>query len=254
MLPLGSLEEIVPETSTEEAFADWWNESGIWVCRWCGWCSDPAGALHRREGALSAEIFSLVMAQTIAEEDGQSGLSSTERRDRLEEDKNGGGVWALREADSRRLASTIEDLLRVSVGTLGRRHWVTFCCLLLRLELDMVQLESGTSALPTSTTLAALDRAMIDLNGIWEWLELTPVTLPPESYLFDVVCAMAVEGLGRGRGCWGAARELLTRVDAWASAFADSHQRGQLEKSHAIVSWRLRNDGIAEHCSQKLSS
>lgn len=231
--------------SADEVFADWWNQSEMWVCRWCGWCSDPTDALHRREGALSAEIFSFVMAQTVVAEEEKKGSSWTEGRVRVEEDRHN-GMQALGEADSRRLRSAIEDMLRVSVGMLGRRHWATYCCLLLRLELDMVLLESATPSLQ-KTTAVGLDRATRDLNGLWQWLELAPVTLPPEYYIFNVVCVMAVQGLGHARGRWGAARELLMRVDTWASAFAGSQERMKLERSHAAVRWHLRNH--TAHCS-----
>lgn len=219
---------------TEEVFADWWSRSNMWVCRWCGWCSDPNGALHRREAALSAEVFSFVMAKTLVEDRlplplGEGGLGAG---------CNGiSGTRAPREShDGRR--SSIEDMLRASVRILGRRHWVTFCCLLMRLELDMVLLESSNASLLAPTPPVNLDRASRELEGLWLWLELAPLVLAPEYYLFDLVCSVAVVGLGRAGALWSAADELLSRVGTWASVFADGHQRKKLQTSRAVV---LRN-------------
>ena len=49
-----------PPEPEEVEFADWWNQSGVWVCRRCGWCSDRSGRLHHAEAILSAQVLSLI--------------------------------------------------------------------------------------------------------------------------------------------------------------------------------------------------
>lgn len=190
------------------AFADWWNQSGVWVCRRCGWCSGPACALHRQEGALAAEIFSFVMATMV----GRFGEAPGVRGDNCDAEKE--AAWqAKRDA--------IRGMLEASLALLGRRHWTTFCCVHMRLEHDLNYFSFSGSRSALSTTPRTkppdvdLSRAVGDLNCLWQWLNtITPsASHPPASFLCDVFCDLAVVGFGRARGDWSGGLQLLLSRD-----------------------------------------
>lgn len=237
--------QMIPLGRAEGAFADWWNQSGIWVCRRCGWCSDPAegsssNSLHRAEGILSAEIFALLMANILSSSASASSVGSVDGispRSGTESQESQQLLWEKRNA--------IRGILDSSVARLGGRHWVTFCCARMQLEQEVATLLETSplpnpslnavltpSSSPSATTqrLQNLGCAMRDLNGLAQWLGtvLGPVVShPPAYYLFDIVCDLVnltgsanwEEGLGRGLG------GLLTSVEVWVSVFADEQQR-----------------------------
>lgn len=227
----------------EEAFADWWNQSALWVCRWCGWCSDPEDStLRRREGALGAEVFTFVMSQIKGANLGDADARGTSKT------REGGEASQNRDdAEMDQQRGAVLGMLQASVSMLGRRHWTTFCSLYMHLEqhLSLSRANSPRATTTQPNASEALDGAIRDLNGLWLWLDLSPLTSPSESFLFDVVCALAVEGLGRDRGDWDAALQLLSRVERWASVFAGSQKR--LEFDDAVAACRR---GISKSSSR----
>lgn len=217
-----------PTSKDPAVFADWWNQSRTWVCRSCGWCSDagadctvatPPLCLHRKEGILSAEVFALVMANTAA---GSAASGSKGRPIPGSEERQ----QARRDA--------VQGLLENSVALLGRRHWATFSCVLLRLEQEVSALSqkgsgrwsASDSSRPKART-QFLDWAMQELNALWQWLSValeTSTSHPPAYYLLDVVCGLL--GLSAESGTTNESmQELADRVEPWVSAFADEEQR-----------------------------
>lgn len=222
----------------EKTLADWWNQSGIWVCRSCGWCSEQTGVLHRREAVLCASVFAFVMAQTVVAREAQTRVATREG-DAVNDQRTGD----LRGRQSHQHGSAVEDVLGASVPLLGRQHWATNCCLFLRLELNVaLLLESSICSLQTRPPTLDIDvnRARSDLNGLWQWLELACLAFPPEYYLFDVVCTLTVKGLGVVQGDWEAAFSLLARLDVWASLFADKRPRLKLTNCHEEIRRHLQ--------------
>lgn len=243
-------------TKEPAVFADWWNQSGMWVCRSCGWCSDvDTGTLclQRKEGILSAETFALVMANTVARSPptatrccrsnvsapgGGSIPSGGEERS-----LHGGGQ---QQHQARRDA--VQGLLKACAAVLGRRHWATFSCALLRLEQELSALSEqvlGPRSTPSPSRPKArmefLEWAMQELNALWRWLAValdTATSHPPAYYLFDVVCdLLGLLGLSEDSG--GDAKEmmlmgvLVDRVEPWVSAFADEDQRRRFAAAEA---------------------
>lgn len=241
-----------------EAFADWWNQSGMWVCRSCGWCSRVDGdtapttdSLHPEESVLSADTLRLIIADVAH---GQSAPSSGSEAAR--EDSGG----TLQQDSSRELQAkrdVIKTMLERSVTLLGRRHWVTFSCAHARLKQELscaiLSRSGGSRWSPPSASsqsfhdtspppptlllppplplpsLAFFDWAMRELTGLWQWLSaaLEPATShPPSYYLFDVVCDLldAMRGCP-GSGAGGKLQPMVGRVVEWVSVFGDEEQR-----------------------------
>lgn len=255
----GKEEEIRRPSKEPAVYADWWNQSRMWVCRSCGWCSDAdAGrvvrtsspCLQRKEGILSAEVFALVMANTVARSSptakrrcrfdmlapsGGGAASGSEGQQSLQ----GGGQ---QRHQTRREA--VQRLLEASVALLGRRHWATFSCALLRLEQELSALsEKGSGRSPTpapsrnraSTEL--LDWAVQELDALWQWLSIaleTATSHPPAYYLLDTVCdllGLSAKSGGKTNEMW----VLVERVEPWVSAFADEEQRRRFTEAVAAA-------------------
>lgn len=228
----------------ETVFADWWKQSDMWVCRYCGWCSSiditdsdsaPSPSLHCKESIVSAEAFALVMAHAVdARSPGDSSANMAQ------DGRNGSRGWP-HYPDERLQArrDAIKGMLETCVTVLGRRHWTTFSFAYMRLKLELSARSiddgqrhprsgSAHSSLPRIQP-EFLDWAMRELNALEQWLgaALGPVTShPPAYYIFDLVCEL----LDATRGC--SARDtvaklqlLLGRVEAWVSVFADENQR-----------------------------
>lgn len=256
----GKDEEIRRPSKEPAVFADWWNQSRMWVCRSCGWCSDGADkpgtlCLQRKEGILGAEVFALVMANAVA----CSTPAPASRRCRSHVLASGGGSTTAssggegaylqggeqqqqRQQKRQARRDAVQGLLGASVALLGRRHWATFSCALLRLEqaLSAFSEKVSSSSGPWSTSAPSsqpkakrtefLDWAMQELNALWQWLSIaleTATSHPPAYYLFDVVCdlllCMGLTGEDSGK-----AKEILSlaeRVEPWVSAFADEEDR-----------------------------
>ncbi|CAN0099934.1 unnamed protein product [Hapterophycus canaliculatus] len=243
------------------AFADWWNQSGMWVCRSCGWCSridsddseaaaPTKGSLHHQEGILRADILGLVTADA-SDTSGQSapaapcGSSVTREAAREKSRGAGGSGRGLQQDSAGQQAGRdgIKRMLERSVTLLGRRHWVTFSCAHARLKQEVsALLDRGRGSPPPPSTSAPLlpetspslspeflDWAVRELNGLWQWLSaaMGPATShPPAYYLFDVVCDLldAMRGSHQG-GAGEKLRPILARVDEWVMVFADEEQR-----------------------------
>lgn len=219
------------ETDGDAFFADWWDQSGMWVCRWCGWCSGPGCALQRQEGSLAAEVFSFVMATMV----GRDGEAPGVRCDSC-------GVESQLAWQAKREA--ILGMLEASVTLLGRRHWATFCCVHMRLEHDLTSScsdsRSAPSTAPRTEQLVLLDlsRAVSDLNCLWQWLNtIVPgASHPPASFLCDVVCDLAVGGFGRARGDWsGGLQLLMSRVAGPCTSSSVFMDEGQCKKVEVAV-------------------
>lgn len=254
-------------------FADWWNKSGMWVCRSCGWCSDidsdrsSSLCLHREEGILSAEVFSLVMANTMTR--GTPAAVVVEDRSSSEWARNGSGTASddrerSRQHDRHRQKrrNKVQGMLEASVTLLGRRHWATFSCVLLRLQQELSSFlgeswefrpASPHSPLcppsrPSPSTPRAkpgfLDRAMRELTALWQWLSISLEAVtshPPAYYLFDVVCDL-LDASGQicvvtnPRGL----QFFVDGIEAWVSAFTDEEQRRRFTAAAAGVGHSIR--------------
>lgn len=248
-------------------FADWWNQSGMWVCRSCGWCSDidsdsaSSLCLHRREGLLSAEIYSLVMANTLAR--GTPAAGVVEHGSDMVARNDGGTARDNRERsrqdDGRRQArrDRVQGMLEMSIALLGRRHWATFSCVLLRLqqELSFFSEEhrgywaTSSPSTPCPPPLSPpppprakpefLEWAVRELTSLWQWLVVSlegATSHSPAYYLFDVVCDL-LNASGKcdttnPRGL----QVFVDGVEAWISAFADEEQRRRFAAAAAVVS------------------
>ncbi|CAM9186348.1 unnamed protein product [Ectocarpus fasciculatus] len=228
----------------ETVFADWWKQSEMWVCQFCGWCSNidstgsdsaPSRSLHCKESIVSADVFALVMDHTV---DPRSPSASSTNMAR--NGCNGSRGWPHHpdeQLQARRDA--LKHMLETSVTVFGRRHWTTFSCAYMRLKLELSarSIHDGQrrprSGSPHSSSPGIqpefLDWAMRELNALEQWLgaALGPVTShPPAYYIFDLVCDL----LEATRGCSardtvGGLQLLLGRVEAWVSVFADEDQR-----------------------------
>lgn len=246
----------------QTAFADWWNQSGMWVCRSCGWCSDidsdraSSLCLHRKEGILSAEIFSLVMANIVSRGTPAAVVakhcgSKAARNDGGSASGKGQSRQDGRQRQARRDA--VQAMLETSMALLGRRHWATFSCVLLRLQQELSSfLGEGWERRPApSPSLPCppppssrrpqsefLEWALQELTALWQWLSvsLEEVTShPPAYYLFDVVCDL-LDASGKcdtadPRGL----KFFADGVEAWVSAFADEGQRRRFTAVAAVV-------------------
>eukprot|EP00752_Nemacystus_decipiens_P005622 g5087.t1 len=229
-----------PAPKESAAYADWWNQSRMWVCRYCGWCSDADSGtprLGRKEGILSAEVFALVMANTLARSPPRAprpcrpGFSAPGGAITASGEEGGSLQGAGEERRDR-----VQGLLKASVALLGSRHWATFSCTLLRLEQELSALsEKPEGPWPWSTPAPPLpkaktrflDWAMQELNALWQWLSMaveTATSHPPAYYLFDVVCDLLRLGEESG-DTKERRRDLVRRVEPWVSAFADEEQR-----------------------------
>lgn len=261
-------EKQVPRPSKEPAvFADWWNQSRMWVCRSCGWCSDAdAGTavstslprLQRREGILSAEVFALVMANTVARSS-----PTAAKPYRLHRLVPGGGSTASGsearsledgELQQQTRRDAVQGLLGASVALLGRRHWTTFSCVFLRLEQELSARSGKGSPAPWSTPAPSrpkagtefLDWAIQELNALWQWLSValeTATSHPPAYYLFDVVCDLL--GLINDSGKTREMQALADRVGSWVSAFADEEQRRRFAAAVAAAQGTSSDDPCA---------
>lgn len=237
-----------PAPKAPVVFADWWNQSRIWVCRSCGWCSDAdtgTRRLQRDEGILSAEVFALVMANTVARSPPTANTATC----------SGGPGRSLQgggqQGQARRDA--VQGLLKASVALLGRRHWATFSCVLMRLEQELFARSekeegSGPWSKPApppgpKARVEFLDWAMQELNALWQWLGAaleTATSHPPAYYLFDAVCGvLGLLGLGEESGETKEKTQVLVdRVEPWVSAFADEEQRRRFATAVAAARGR----------------
>lgn len=250
-----------PQPEEGAAFADWWNQSGMWVCRSCGWCSrvdsddgetaPRVDSLHHDESVLSADMLGLVMADVPGQPAPDKRCCSSSEAAREEGRGKGGSGGSLRRDSAGRQARRdgIKGMLQRSVTQLGERHWVTFSCAHMRLKEEIAGLfssgrgsrplpftstpslrESSSSQLPSPSQLPELlDWAVRELSGLWQWLSaaLGPAkSHPPAYYLFDVVCDLldAMRG-SPPSSANGKLQHVLGRVDEWVSVFADNEQR-----------------------------
>ena len=254
-----------PAPKESAAFADWWNQSKMWVCRSCGWCSDADTGtlrLQRDEGILSAEVFALVMANTVAR-----GPPTAKRRCRpdLLAPDGGGSTASCRGGRGRSLhgggqqrqakRDAVQGLLKASVALLGRRHWATFSCILLRLEQELSALSDEEEGWGPGSTLAPhrhkaraafLGWAVQELNALWQWLSAaleTTTSHPPAYYLFGVVCDLL--GLCEESGETKIVQVLADRVGPWVSAFADEEQRRRFATAVGAARGERKGSG---HC------
>lgn len=244
-----------PPSEEPAAFADWWNQSRMWVCRSCGWCSGDAETgtpcLRRNEAILSAEVFALVMGNTVARPPSPAatgGGSNACSADGRSPQAVGQQRQAKRDA--------VQGLLKASAALLGRRHWATFSCALLRLEQELSALsEKGSGPWQTlvpSRPMASAEFlvwAMQELNALWQWLSAaleTATSHPPAYYLFDAVCGLL--GLGEeSAGRTKEMRELADRVEPWVSAFADEEQRRRFAAAAAVSGGTITDHRASRH-------
>ncbi|CAN0506536.1 unnamed protein product, partial [Ectocarpus sp. 8 AP-2014] len=127
----------------ETVFAEWWKQSEMWVCQYCGWCSNidstcsdssaPSRSLHCKESIVSAEVIALVMAHTV---DPRSPSASCTN---MAPDGRSGSLGWPHHPDEQLQArrDAVKGMLETSVTVLGRRHWTTFSCAYMRLKLEL---------------------------------------------------------------------------------------------------------------------
>lgn len=207
----------------EGMFADWWTESGLWVCEQCGWYSDGSGSLHRKEASLSAEMFAFVMADLVPDALGVCD----------------GGRCVTDDAQRRRQArrDAIQAMLGASIALLGSRHWVTLSCILLRLEdysvperdtYDQRKPKEVSIGLMSPESSRSPERVMRELNALWQWLSVALVPFneshPPAYHLFHVVVGLARKGDCCSNSGWATGLELLSGLQSWCSVFGDDYQ------------------------------
>ncbi|CAM9266555.1 unnamed protein product [Ectocarpus sp. 13 AM-2016] len=237
----------------ETVFAEWWKQSEMWVCQYCGWCSNidstccdsaPSRSLHCKESVVSAEVFALVMAYTVDPRSPSASCTNV-----APDGCSGSRGWPHHpdeQLQARRDA--VKGMLETSVAVLGRRHWTTFSCAYLRLKLELSarstddghrRPRSGSSHSSSPRVQPEfLDWAMRELNALEQWLgaALGSVTShPPAYYIFDLVCDLLDARGCSARDTVGGLQLLLGRVEAWVSVFADEDQRRRFAVVSAAV-------------------